>query len=462
MRRNRLSYAYFSLSRHQRGDWFLAKNLAEDGLVVLAHEFEPVELLEEDWFTVSDRWANLAIEAGIRLCSIRFFRMIHAADPLESVAYIQTLANALKNAGFIPGPVGAVDLTPFQPQRDTTTLVGAGLSAAGAAGLAAHLLPLPEPVKLLGTGLAAVALSGLPFLEKKVGAHSHHHHDHDHHHHDHDHHDHGHDHHHDHDHHHHDHHDHDHDHHHDHEHHHHHHGPDRLRSTAYAPKGIALASSVAYPAAAIAIDHAGPVAALTHALAVGAAGAAAINATTTEADYLMGVENFRGYNLDWLLPLGLAAATALDRKSRRLWNWLPLAGVALAALKAFAGGTQDLLVGMDREHRHAHTHHLSAFQRALGDSKMALSPKPLRKWSLLAPLGLVSAALFNRSGRKEAAAAALISAAAGQVALLSGFRNGQRPLMNTAQGRARGWTLGLILAGLVWLVTWVWGKMAGK
>jgi hypothetical protein len=203
------------------------------------------------------------------------------------------------------------------------------------------------------------------------------------------------------------------------------------------------------------------VAALTHALVVGAAGAAALSATTTEADYVMGVEGFRGYNLDWLLPVGLAAATTLSNRSGSRWRWLPLAGVALTALKTFSGRSQDLLAGFDREHRHAHTHHLSAFQSTLGDTKMALSPKPLRKWSLLAPLGVVSAALLRRNGQKEGAALALAAAAAGQVATLSGFRNGQRSLVKTAEGRAKGWTIGLILAGLIWLIAWFWNQAAG-
>ena len=38
---------------------------------------------------------------------------------------------------------------------------------------------------------------------------------------------------------------------------------------------------------------------------------AAIAATATENDYLFGIEEYRGYNLDWLIPLGLAALTAL-------------------------------------------------------------------------------------------------------------------------------------------------------
>jgi hypothetical protein len=239
MRQHHLTYAYFSQSRHQKGDWFLAKSLAREGLVVLAHEFEPEELLEDDWITASYRWANLATEAGIRLCSVRFFRILHAADPLESIAYVKELAHALGHAGLLPAHGGEVDLTVFQPQRDEVALAAAGLSIAGAAGLTADLLPVPDSVKLLGLGATALALSGLPFLEKRRNSPNHHHDHHDHH-------EHGHPH------------DHVHDHQHEHDHdHHHHHGQDHghdhshhhASATAYAPKRLALAATVLYPAA---------------------------------------------------------------------------------------------------------------------------------------------------------------------------------------------------------------------
>jgi hypothetical protein len=451
MRRHHLTYAYFSESRHQKGDWFLAKSLAKVGLVILAHEFQPEELLEEDWFTASYRWANLAGEAGIRLCSIRFFRILHAADPLESLAYIKELAHALAHAGLLPAHGGNVDLSVFQPERDEVALASAGLSIAGAAGLAADLLPVSDGLKLLGLGASALALAGLPYLEKKRNGvqphehHHHHHHEHEHHH-NHDHpreHDHSHDHHHPHDH---EHHPHDHDHGHSHS---------QGATTAYAPKGLALAATVLYPTAATALNGANPVGAVAQALAVSAAGSAALSATTAETDYLMGIEAYRGYNLDWLIPMILAAATALpkfpDQKS--FLPWLPLAGVALLALKSLSSRAQpDAVAALDREHRHAHTHHLSAFQRGLGDSQMALSPKPLRKWALLAPLGVVGASIFRQHRQDELAALALTAAAAGQVATLTGFRNGQRPLLKTLEGRAKGWAIGVVLAGVFWLV----------
>jgi hypothetical protein len=473
MRRHHLSYAYFSQSRHQKGDWFLAKSLAKAGLVILAHEFQPEELLEEDWFTASYRWATLTAEAGIRLCSVRFFRILHAADPLESVAYVKELAHALEHTGLLLDHAGAVDLTVFQPQRDEIALASAGLSIAGAAGLASDLLPMPDGLKLLGVGVSALALAGLPFLEKKRdGGHHHHDHDHDHPH------DHAHHHKHDHEHlHAHEHeHEHTHDHHHSHDHGHEHgHSHSHDSTTAYAPKGLALAASVLYPAAATALNGVDPIGAVAQAFAVSAAGSVVLSATTAETDYILGIEEYRGYNLDWLIPLGLAASSALvnfqnptskisieraveNRKSKIEnpkfpWRWLPLAGVVLAALRSLSGrGNSDVPAALDREHRHAHTHHLSAFQRAVGDSKMALSPRPLRKWALLAPLGAVGASILKQNKQDDLAGLALTAAAAGQVATLTGFRNGQRPLLKTLEGRAKGWAIGVVLAGLFWFV----------
>jgi hypothetical protein len=135
MQRNGLTYAYFSESRHQKGDWFLAKNLAPEGLVVLAHEFAPDDMLEDDWHTLAHRWATLAVEGGIRFCAVRFFRVLHAADPLECLTYVQTLANALAEVGLVLRSVAEAGRKPVQLQRDPVALAGAGASAAGAAGL---------------------------------------------------------------------------------------------------------------------------------------------------------------------------------------------------------------------------------------------------------------------------------------------------------------------------------------
>ncbi len=481
MRQHGLTLAYFSESRHQKGDWFLAKSLAAAGQVVLAHEFEPEELLEEDWHTAAYRWANLAVEAGIRLCSLRFFRILHAADPLESLAYVHAVAHALEDAGLLPGHAGQVDLSPFLPKRDRAALAAVGLSIAGAAGLAADWLPLPDSVKLVGMSASALALTTLPLLEQRAGqppAAHHHPHEHahfyGHHHHNHapneafvpddddtyvpdefegfleeyepeppppnlp----------------------------HDHEHHHddHHHDTGHASpATAYAPKALALAASLVYPAAAIALNDAGPLTAIAQAALVSAAGSAALSAITTETDSLLGLETNRNYNLDWLIPLTLAASTSLwpNPHARQTgspisnpqspWRWLPLATVGFIAFKNL-GQSPDALAALDREHRHAHTHHLSAFQRGVGDVKMLLSLRPLRKWAFLAPLGAALAAIFQQQRRDDLAATALTTAAAGQVATLAGFRNGPRPVLKTVKGRAKTWAIGAVLAGTIGLV----------
>jgi hypothetical protein len=70
---------------------------------------------------------------------------------------------------------------------------------------------------------------------------------------------------------------------------------------------LALAATVLYPAAATALDGTGPVGAIAQALAVSVAGTAVLSATTAETDYLLRIEEYRGYNLDWLIPMFLAA-----------------------------------------------------------------------------------------------------------------------------------------------------------
>ena len=60
--------------------------------------------------------------------------------------------------------------------------------------------------------------------------------------------------------------------------------------------------------------------------------------------------------------------------------------------------------------------------------------------------------VLQQNKQDELAALALTAAAAGQVATLTGFRNGQRPLLKTLEGRAKGWVIGAALAGVFWLM----------
>lgn len=434
MRRHRLVFAYFRESRHQKGDWFLAKHLAGEGLVLLAHEFTPTELLGEDLHTAAYRWGNLAKEAGTRFCSVRFFRILHAADPLESVEYVHEIAHALHHAGLEPMPAAPPDLSGALPRQDRLALAGVGLAAGGAVGLATDLLPLPDGLKLFKGVGAAAFLAALPFVKLPSGG-GHHHHQHDH--------GHGHDH--------------PHEHHHADEHdhgHHHHHGP-APAPTAYAQKGLALAATAAFPAAAAAVN--GPAACvLAQSAVIAASSAAAISATTVDGDTLLGIEEYRGYNLDWLFPLGMVAANALQIGKWQIANskigWGPAMVVGLTALASVAGKLPADLPGtLDREHRHAHTHHLSQFQAKLGDARLALSPRPLRKWALLAPLGAASAAALKQAGLPHWAWLGRWAAVEGQVSLQTGFRQGQRSLADTARPRAQSWLLGAGIAAGVWL-----------
>jgi hypothetical protein len=318
-------------------------------------------------------------------------------------------------------------------------------------------------------------LAALPFVKLPSGGGEHHHHDHDH----------------------------SHGHHHgdEHDHGHHHHGP-APAPTTYAQKGLALAATAAFPAAAAAVN--GPaVCVLAQSAVIAASSAAAVSATTVDADYLLGIEEYRGYNLDWLFPLGLVAANALlahDHRQKNVWrrlgnlgmkpklkpkwknsltsrsrpgmvadgllgflhnrnskfqnpkwNWWPAAAVGLAGLAGVAGKLPgDLPGALDREHRHAHTHHLSQFQAKLGDAKLALSPRPLRKWAWLSPLGAVVAVTLKLAGQPQWAWLGRWAAVEGQVSLQTGFRQGQRPLAETARPRAKSWLVGAGVAAGLW------------
>ncbi|TMC56493.1 MAG: hypothetical protein E6J26_07265, partial [Chloroflexi bacterium] len=52
---HRLTFAYFAQSRHQRGDWFIAKRRQPH--VVIAHQFTPAQMIAEDYHSLSHRWA---------------------------------------------------------------------------------------------------------------------------------------------------------------------------------------------------------------------------------------------------------------------------------------------------------------------------------------------------------------------------------------------------------------------
>ena len=99
MAREGLALAYFAESRHQKGDWFVAKRRAPE--VVLAHRFTPQEMIPLDFHAASHHWAYLARERGIRFCYVNFFKVLHATEPLEGLHYVMHIKEALEHDGFV-------------------------------------------------------------------------------------------------------------------------------------------------------------------------------------------------------------------------------------------------------------------------------------------------------------------------------------------------------------------------
>ncbi|MEZ4771341.1 MAG: DUF5693 family protein [Caldilineales bacterium] len=95
LQRHGLTFAYFAESRHQRGDWFVAKSLAPD--VLLAHEFTQPQLVPEDMYSAAHRWGLLARERGIRLAVLQMFKVVHATTPRDCVDYVAAVADVLVN-----------------------------------------------------------------------------------------------------------------------------------------------------------------------------------------------------------------------------------------------------------------------------------------------------------------------------------------------------------------------------
>ncbi|MCA9870889.1 MAG: hypothetical protein KC487_11010, partial [Anaerolineae bacterium] len=95
LQRHGLVFAYFAESRHQRGDWFVAKSLAPN--VILAHEFTQPQLVPEDMVSAAHRWGLLARERGIRLAVLQMFKVVHATTPRDCVNYVAAVADVLVN-----------------------------------------------------------------------------------------------------------------------------------------------------------------------------------------------------------------------------------------------------------------------------------------------------------------------------------------------------------------------------
>jgi hypothetical protein len=390
LEKENLTFAYFAESRHQKGDWFIAKRRAPR--VVLAHRFTPQEMVPLDLHAASHHWAHLARERGIRLCVINFFKVLHATEPLEGLHYVEHIKEALEHEGFIVTPNIGLPTPVPAPSKDDLALTG--LASAGVAAAATtSALNLPEALALPLTAVAVGGAAALPYLEKPRTH------------------------------------------------------LEEQYPPSYAPKALALAASLA-PA----LNHpasAGEWAANT---LTQASAAASLAAATSGQDYHLRIEDYRGLNLDWAVPL---AAWALKIPSRG-WRTGALAAISGAWYFAWRRN-RDPLATVDPAHAEGHTHHLSAAAQLTGDALIALGPKPARKWAGLGPFASALSVVFRSAGKSDWAVGASLLGTVGHMLGLVGFRRSERAIVLTAKDAAKSFGLGAVL-GLVALLFMRRGK----
>lgn len=414
-----LVYVYFAESRHQKGDWFIAKRRAPH--VVLAHQLTPEAMIPLDYHAAAHNWAFLARERGIRFCYINFFRVLHATAPLEGLDYLAHVKGALEADGFVVSAEPAPPAPIPTPERQELAFSALAVAGVGAAALTSAL-NLPEKV---AAPLTAVALGGalaLPYVEARYlqGAPAQNHapdHDHgqDH--------GHGHDHGHEHEH------DHDHEHEHPHEHDHNHTPPDlhALYPPSYTPKLIGLAATTLTPVALWQAVQQDGIFGWLDGLILETAAGVALAAVLSGQDYQLRIEEYRSFNLDLWLPLA-GVAFSLPQPAWRAASLAALAGGAMASRRL---GVIDLLARFDPGHAEGHTHHISAAMRLVGDIAMQLGPQPARKWAGLSPLGFGLATRSMNGQRPLLANAAALLGTGGALAGLLSLRRPERALRQT-------------------------------
>lgn len=415
---NDLTFVYFAESRHQKGDWFIAKRRLPR--VVLGHRFTPAEMIPLDYHAACHNWVHFARERGIRFCYVNFFRALHATEPLEGLAYVHHLKHALEAAGFVVSP--QIDLPVPVPGPSSADLALTGLTAAGiSAGAATQLFDLPETAALPLLAVTSAGAVALPFLEEARNraaagrqAHSHEGHQHEHEHAD----------------------------------------LAAVYPPSYAPKLLALGLAALTPL--VLQGHPGERAAgdwLSRQLYQMAA-AAALAAVTSGQEYQLRVETYRGFNLEWLLPLAGWAWRLPDARFR----FPMLASLAVGWLLARQRDV-DLLGQLDPGHAEGHTHHISAAMALLGDVQMAIGPRPARKWVGLGPLAAAISDNLATNGREQAASFASALNITGVALGLTGFRHPERSLDETLPLAAPSYAIGLGLGLLARLAAQI--KAAG-
>ena len=365
MEREGLSFVYFAESRHQKGDWFMAKRLAPR--VVMGHRLTPADRVPLDFHAAAQQWAYFARERGVRLCYLDFFKVLHATEPLEGLHYIAHVKQALEADGFIV--TSEVNFPTPVPAPTKQDLALAGLASASAASAAVTTtLNLPESWAVPLTILSAVGSVALPYLERARGH------------------------------------------------------LEEQYPPSYAPKLLALAASLA-PAtqANDSLEWAAGV-------AMQVAASAAVAAATSGQDYHLRVEEYRGFNLHWAVPLASAALT-IPNAALRAGSLTTLA----LAWAICTRGNLDPIARFDPAHAEGHTHHLSTASRLIGDAQIAFGPQPARKWTGLGATGTALSVVLAGWGKRDWAAVAAVLGAVGNIFGLVAWRRPERALAITAR-----------------------------
>ncbi|HLB46759.1 MAG TPA: DUF5693 family protein [Anaerolineales bacterium] len=384
MEREGLSLVYFAESRHQKGDWFVAKRRAPN--VVIGHRFTPAEMIPFDFHAAAHHWAYLARERGVRFCYVNFFKVLHATEPLEGLHYIEHIKEALEHGGFVV--TSDVGLPTPVPQPSKADLALTGLASAGAVSAAvASTFNLSESASIPLTLAAAGGVAALPYLERARS---------------------------------------------------------RLEdqyAPSYAPKLIALTASLA---PAIRSDD--PLEWGSEVLLNAAAGAA-MAASLSGQDYHLRIEEYRGFNLDWALPLASAAMAIPDAVLR-----VGSLGALAVTWLLFNQRQIDPLARFDPAHAEGHTHHLSTAARLIGDAKIALGPQPARKWAGLGAAGTALSVVLASRGKKYWAVLAAMIGAMGYVFGMIGWRRPERALKVTTREALPNLGMGAVIGMLALLL----------
>jgi hypothetical protein len=213
---------------------------------------------------------------------------------------------------------------------------------------------------------------------------------------------------------------------------------------SYAPKLIALSATSLAPIAAHQALRGDRTAGLISGALMNIASAGAVAAATSDRDYRLRIEDYRGFNLDWVLPLA-SAALSIQSRALRLSVLAALSGAWWIANQRRI----DPLASIDPAHAEGHTHHLSTFARTIGDVKIAIGPRPARKWAAAGPIGLALSRVLIERGNQDLSALVGAIGPIGYALGLVGFRRAERSILITSKEAGQSLAIGTVLSILI-------------